>query len=101
MTLQALSKVRKQSPCGDLGCKASVAHADAPEQVGGITYNGKLATVQAAVGNRFSIKLDAVDRDGNIRKGQGMEIKVAPENMEIFDEEIEAMLDAEVRGLPP
>ena len=45
---------------------------------------------------RFSVKLDATDRDGTIRKGQGMEIKVGPENMEIYDEEIEAMLDAEM-----
>ena len=64
-------------------------------KVGGVTYNGKLATVQASVGNRFSIKMDAVDRDGTVRKGQGLEIRVAPENMEIFDEELEAMLDAE------
>lgn len=45
---------------------------------------------------RFSVKLDATDRDGTVRKGQGMEIKVGPENMKIYDEEIEAMLDAEM-----
>ena len=62
---------------------------------GGIDYNNKLATVQAGVGNRFSVKLDLVEKDGAVREGQGTEIKIGLQNMTIWNADIEAVLAAE------
>jgi hypothetical protein len=62
---------------------------------GGIDYNNKLATVQAGIGNRFSVKLDLFEKDGAVREGQGTEIKIGLQNMTIWDAEVESILAAE------
>ena len=62
---------------------------------GGVDYNNKLATVQAGVGNRFSVKLDLIEKDGAIREGQGAELKIGLQNMTVWDSEIEEVLAAE------
>jgi hypothetical protein len=62
---------------------------------GGIDYNNKLATVQAGIGNRFSVKLDLLEKDGAVREGQGAEIKIGLQNMVIWDAEVESILAAE------
>ena len=61
-------------------------------RIGGVKYDGKLATVIADVGSRYAVRLDAVDPDGVVHEGQGTEIKVGANNMQIYDEEVEQVL---------
>jgi hypothetical protein len=61
-------------------------------RIGGVKYDGKLATVIADVGNRYAVRLDSVDPDGTVHEGQGQEIKIAAHNMEIYDKEVEDAL---------
>jgi len=68
-------------------------------RIGGVKYDGKLATVIADVGNRYAVRLDQVDPDGSVLEGQGAEIKVAANNIEIYDEEVEkALAELEVEA---
>lgn len=62
-------------------------------RLGGVKYDGKLATVIADVGNRYAVRLDLVEKDGTVREGQGAEIKIGANNMEIYDVEVERELE--------
>ena len=61
-------------------------------RVGGKKFDGQLATVIGDVGNRYAVRLDLIDPDGTVHPGQGVEIKVGANNMEIYDEEVEQQL---------
>jgi len=76
------------------GMRVKLVHVG---RIGGVKYDGKLATVIADVGNRYAVRLDLVDPDGTVHEGHGAEIKISAHNMEIYDEEVErALEEAEV-----
>ena len=71
------------------GMRVKLVHVG---RIGGVKYDGKLATVIADVGNRYAVRLDSVDPDGTVHEGQGVEIKISAHNMEIYDREVEEAL---------
>eukprot|EP00960_Hanusia_phi_P069632 767137-Hanusia_phi.AAC.6 len=66
-------------------------------RIGGKNYNGKVATVIADYGDMYKVTLDKVERDGTVRRGEGMELRVTVSNMEIWDEQVEEELSQELR----